>query len=104
MNLTQEDLEGLPASTQIAIEQFWRILDKKIRDEKLALLANLAIQDKRQKWAWIFERKFTRQWALSSKLQEIETKSTNKEDLEDAIVSEVEITIVHRPVDNKPNK
>jgi hypothetical protein len=100
-NITQEDLDDMPEETKIAIEQFWRLLDKKVRDEKLLLLGNLIIADKWQKWAWIFERKFTKQWALNTRVQEVEIKSTTKQDMEDDdTVTEVEVTIVNSTVDD----
>ncbi len=61
---TQEEIEDLSVGDMIVIEQFWRLIKAKLRMEKLTILAHFTTDPKRQRWAWMFERKFNKERAM----------------------------------------
>lgn len=94
-----DKLNDLPYGLLLTLSKFLQLLDKKIRTVKKTIVKNLQASPMWwTRYAWLMERKFTKAWALTSKLaqMEIEIKSTTKEDLEDKedTLTEVEITIV----------
>lgn len=86
-----EELTDITAGDAIVIERFWRMIKAKLRLEKLGLLAKLSIDPKRQRWAWVYERKFTKERALNSpRFNQGLDEGSNAED---NAVTEVEVTI-----------
>lgn len=93
INKSSDDIQDIAPDIQILIDRFWRIIKKKLRIEKLNILAHFAKDKQRQRRAWIYERKFSNQRGLSSRGEE-----ENKTALEDTQVTEVEV-IIKRPED-----
>lgn len=87
-----EDLAELNVADMIVIEKFWRLIKAKLRQEKLGLLAKLAIDPKRQRWARVFERKFTKERAIPGPWTKHAGEDEAKE--EDTAINEVEVTIM----------
>lgn len=89
-NSVEELTEDMTVGNAIVIERFWRLIKAKIRMEKLTILAHLSIDAKRQRWAWLLERKFRTEWAIPGPW----TKHVDDDKEDDTAINEVEVTIV----------